>query len=73
MEQIGNNSGKCSGVWHACGYVRLSHEDGDREESNSVTAQKELIRHYFTRHPEMIECGMRVDDGFSGSGFVEVR
>lgn len=69
MEQIGNNSGKCSGVWHACGYVRLSHEDGDREESNSVTAQKELIRHYFTRHPEMIECGMRVDDGFSGSGF----
>lgn len=55
--------------WNACGYVRLSHEDADREESNSVTGQKELIRDYFRRHPELMECGMRVDDGFSGSSF----
>ena len=31
-------------VWNACGYVRLSREDGDKEESNSVTGQKDLIR-----------------------------
>lgn len=55
--------------WNACGYVRLSHEDAEREESNSVTGQKELIRDYFRRHPELMECGMRVDDGFSGSSF----
>lgn len=56
-------------VWNACGYVRLSKEDGDKEESNSVTGQKDLIRDYLSRHPELRECGMKVDDGFTGSNF----
>ena len=56
-------------VWNTCGYVRLSLEDGDKEESNSVTGQKDLIRDYMTRHPELRECGMKVDDGFTGSNF----
>lgn len=56
-------------VWNACGYVRLSREDGDREESNSVTGQKDLIRDFFTRNPDLRECGMKVDDGFTGSNF----
>ena len=56
-------------VWNACGYVRLSREDGDKEESNSVTGQKDLIRDYLSRHPELRECGMKVDDGFTGSNF----
>lgn len=58
-----------SKVWNACGYLRLSHEDGDKEESNSITGQKNLIRDYFNHHPEIVECGMKVDDGFSGSSF----
>jgi len=58
-----------SKVWNACGYLRLSHEDGDKEESNSITGQKNLIRDYFSHHPEFVECGMKVDDGFSGSSF----
>jgi len=62
-------------TWNACGYVRLSHEDSDlygnasKEESNSIKSQKDLIRDYFSRHPELVDCGMRVDDGFSGSSF----
>ena len=56
-------------VWNACGYVRLSREDGDKEESNSVTGQKDLIRDYFRCHPEFHEVGMKVDDGFTGSNF----
>ena len=56
-------------VWNACGYVRLSREDGDREESNSVTGQKDLIRDFFARNPDLRECGMKVDDGFTGSNF----
>ncbi len=56
-------------VWNTYGYVRLSHEDGDKEESNSVTGQKDLIRDYLSRHPELRECGMKVDDGYSGSNF----
>ena len=56
-------------VWNTCGYVRLSREDGDKEESNSVTGQKDLIRDYMARHPELRECAMKVDDGFTGSNF----
>ena len=56
-------------VWNTCGYVRLSREDGDKEESNSVTGQKELIRDYLSRHAELRECGIKVDDGFTGSNF----
>lgn len=69
MEHIENYSLESTRTWRACGYVRLSHEDGDKEESNSVTGQKNLIRDYFSRHPELSECGMAVDDGFSGSSF----
>ena len=56
-------------VWKTCGYVRLSREDGDKEESNSIKGQKDLIRDYFSRHPEFQECGMKVDDGYTGSNF----
>ena len=56
-------------VWNTCGYVRLSREDGDKEESNSVTGQKDLIRDYLSQHSELRECAMKVDDGFTGSNF----
>ena len=56
-------------VWNTCGYVRLSREDGDKTESNSITGQKELIRDYLSRCPELRECGMKVDDGYTGSNF----
>ena len=56
-------------VWNTCGYVRLSREDGDKAESNSVTGQKDLIRDYLSRHPELRECSMKVDDGYTGSNF----
>lgn len=56
-------------IWNTCGYVRLSREDGDKEESNSVTGQKDLIRDYLCCHPELRECGMKVDDGYTGSNF----
>ena len=56
-------------VWNTCGYVRLSHADGDKEESNSVTGQKNLIRDYLSCRPELRECAMKVDDGYTGSNF----
>lgn len=60
-------------IWNTYGYVRLSREDGNKEESNSVTGQKDLIRDYLSRHPELLECRMKVDDGFTGSNLAEVR
>lgn len=71
MNQMEDNfaQSNASEKWNAYGYLRLSHEDGDKEESNSITGQKNLIREYFRHHPEIVACGMKIDDGFSGSNF----
>ncbi len=60
---------KSNNAWKTCGYVRLSREDGDKEESNSVKGQRDLIREYLRTHTELRECGMKVDDGYTGSNF----
>lgn len=52
------------------GYYRLSMEDEDiKEESNSITSQRLLIRRYILDHPELshYEYCEFYDDGFSGS------
>lgn len=52
------------------GYYRLSMEDDDtKEESNSITNQRLLIRRYLLEHPEFshYEYCEFYDDGFSGT------
>lgn len=56
-------------IWNATLYLRLSRDDGDKEESGSITGQRELLRDYISQHPELREYAIRVDDGFSGSTF----
>ena len=56
-------------TWDATLYLRLSREDGDKEESNSISGQRDLIREFMRHHPELREYAVRVDDGFSGSTF----
>ncbi len=56
-------------IWNTTLYLRLSRDDGDKEESNSITGQRELLRDYLTGHPELREYAVRVDDGWSGSTF----
>lgn len=60
-------------VYRAAIYVRLSKEDGDKEESDSIVNQKELIRAFLADKPEICISGEFVDDGYSGADFVEVR
>lgn len=56
-------------VWNATLYLRLSREDGDKEESNSITGQRELLRGFLRGHPGLREYAVRIDDGWSGSNF----
>lgn len=56
-------------LWNATLYLRLSRDDGDKEESNSITGQRELLRDYISQRPELREFAVRVDDGFSGLTF----
>ena len=56
-------------VWRACGYVRLSREDEDKDRYNSTVGQMDLIRDFLSRHPDIRECAMKVDNGYTGSNF----
>lgn len=56
-------------LWNVAVYTRLSREDGDKTESNSITGQKEMIRDYVLKHKEMVIVREYVDDGVSGVNF----
>ena len=49
-------------------YLRLSREDGDKAESNSITNQRDLICDYLEAHG-MKAVKEYVDDGYSGTDF----
>lgn len=56
-------------IYRAAIYVRLSKEDGDREESDSIVNQKELIRSFLADKPDITVYADYVDDGYSGADF----
>jgi len=63
---IGNN-GKTPFV--ADIYLRLSKEDGDKEESDSIANQRDLILDFLKSHPDISIHKIRIDDGYSGVDF----
>ena len=70
MDNLGTNR-----IYHAAIYVRLSKEDSvsegdaDKEESDSIVNQKELIRAFLDDKPDIEICGEWADDGYSGADF----
>ena len=55
--------------YKACIYARLSKDDGDKPESDSIGNQKALIRDFLKKHPEIQVVSEKVDDGYSGVNF----
>ena len=56
-------------IWNAASYTRLSRDDGDKAESNSITSQKEMIRDFIQRRDDLVIVHEYVDDGYSGVNF----
>lgn len=56
-------------LWRPALYVRLSREDGDREESDSVTSQRELLTEFVASQTDMTEPCLYTDDGCTGTDF----
>ena len=56
-------------IYRAALYVRLSKEDGDKEESDSIVNQKDLIRSFLADKQDIRICAECVDDGYSGANF----
>lgn len=53
----------------AAAYLRLSIEDGDKAESNSIGNQRELIQNFVAERPELHLVGEYADDGYTGTNF----
>lgn len=68
-----DNTNLNTDVYNADIYLRLSREDGDKEESDSITNQRELILEFLKSREDIRIHAVRVDDGYSGVNFVEVR
>lgn len=56
-------------IYNAALYLRLSKEDGDKTESDSIRSQRDLIANFVKSMPEIRICSERIDDGFSGVDF----
>jgi DNA invertase Pin-like site-specific DNA recombinase len=56
-------------IWNVAAYMRLSREDGDKEESNSIGSQRDMIRDFILKREDMALVQEYVDDGFSGVSF----
>lgn len=55
--------------YEAAMYLRLSRDDGDKQESDSISNQRALIKDFVSNLSDVeIVCEM-VDDGYSGSNF----
>ena len=55
--------------FHAAAYCRLSREDGDKAESDSIVNQQRLIEDYCAARPEFALTAVYADDGATGTNF----
>lgn len=65
----GGNLPQTQQKWNAALYIRLSREDGDKEESDSVQNQRELLQSFAASEPDMGIQEIFIDDGYTGTSF----
>ena len=56
-------------MWKAALYIRLSREDGDKIESDSVVNQRSLLTFYVDEQDDVCINDYYIDDGWSGTNF----
>ena len=55
--------------WKIGIYLRLSSEDVDKEESDSIINQRNLIMYYLNEYKDISVYKEYVDDGYTGTDF----
>lgn len=55
--------------WRAGLYIRLSREDGDKMESESVLSQRAILERFLSEKPSIALGDYYIDDGWSGTDF----
>ena len=60
---------KKNNPFNVAAYIRLSREDGDKAESDSIGNQRKLIHDYLRDKEDFILFDTYVDDGYTGTNF----
>lgn len=55
--------------WRTGLYTRLSREDGDKLESDSIANQRRLLEQFVEQEPELKLVEFHTDDGYTGTNF----
>ena len=55
--------------WNVAAYLRLSSDDGDKTESNSIGNQRNIIKQYIDNNKLKSSINYYIDDGYSGTTF----
>lgn len=63
------NNHKKSKLFKVAIYIRLSREDGDKEESSSITNQRAILKRYIEENEDFVLVDEYVDDGWTGTNF----
>ena len=72
ISKYGNSSNKGEQTfkrWSAALYIRLSREDGDKLESESVISQKAILQDFLCKQEDIDVYETYIDDGWSGTNF----
>lgn len=56
-------------VFYVALYMRLSREDGDKDESDSIANQRKMLTDYIDSHDNYVLYSEYIDDGYSGTNF----
>ena len=56
-------------TWRACLYLRLSKDDRDKSESNSIKNQRDMLLEFARQNPDIEVVQILADDGFTGANF----
>jgi len=55
--------------WSAFGYTRVSKDDRNKTESNSIKSQRDLILDFAKHNPDIRVIDVVADDGATGANF----
>ena len=64
-----NSTVSTSEMFRAGMYLRLSREDGDKMESDSIASQRAIIEKFIQTHDNIRLAETYIDDGFTGTNF----
>ena len=56
-------------IYHAAIYLRISRDDEDKAESDSIHNQRELLKAFIEKDPSLELAREFVDDGYSGTNY----